>query len=402
MRSPLFRVLLPAVASVALFARGAAAAECTALGFSHVVYATGSSAAKPLLAEVGRALALANPPVALVYVSAGSCNGVTSVLGAQTPIAAKATDANPPTYWDGTGAEKQCDITTPVQADVGISDVFAETCLSLPNGYGTVVDNLGPVQAMTFVVPNASQEKAISAEAAYMIFGFGASSGVAPWTDPTKFHVRSSSSGTLQMIAAAIGVGATQWKGVAEPNSTAVVNALTMANSMNVTDVLGILGATEADDQRLYMHELAYKHYGQNCGYLPDSAPNKFDKRNVRDGHYAIWGPLHLLVRPDAHPSEMANVKLAVDYVTGTQQPAGLNLIQVEAAKHVIPQCAMRVKRTAELGTMTPSSPSKPCGCYYESQTASGTTCKSCSTPGDCDGGTQCVTFNGVGYCEPT
>lgn len=401
MRTPLLLITLLGCAAATLVARGAAAAECTSLGFQHIVYATGSSAAKPLLAVVGKALSLSNPPIALVYVSAGSCPGVSSVLGAQTPIMALSGAANPPTYWDAAGVEKQCDISTPVQADVGISDVFAETCIDLPGGLGNVVDNLGPVQAMTMVVPNVSPEKAISAEAAYMIFGFGASSGVAPWIDPTKFHVRSATSGTLQMIAAAIGVPGTQWKGTAESNSTAVVTALSAANAMNIPSAIGILSTTEADDNRLEMRELAYRHYGQNCGYLPDSTASKFDKRNVRDGHYAIWGPIHLLVRKDAHPAEELNIKLAVDYVTGAQQPAGLNLIQVEAAKHVIPQCAMRVKRSSELGAMSSFTPSKSCGCYYESLTSGGTSCQACSAPTDCATvtGTQCVTFNGVGYC---
>ncbi|MFT3771376.1 MAG: hypothetical protein QM820_38675 [Minicystis sp.] len=387
-------------AAGALLAGHAGAAECSALGFQHVVYVTGSTAAKPLLAEVGRALALSNPPVTLIYVGAGSCTGVSAVLGPQTPVTALATASNPPTYWDGTGKESTCDLSTPVQANVGISDVFAETCLSLPNGLGSVVDNLGPVQSMTFVVPNVSSEMSLSAEAAYMIFGFGAASGVAPWTDPAQLHVRSQSSGTQQMIASAVGVPAGQWKGVAEANSGAVVNAITMANAMNIKNALGIVSTTEADDNRLYMHELAYRHYGQNCGYLPDSSPMKFDKRNVRDGHYAIWGPIHLLQRTDLDAAEQQNIKLAIDYVTGAQQPTGLDLIQVEAAKHVIPQCAMRVKRTSELGPMSPLSPSKPCGCYYESLTASGTSCKACATPADCDAGTQCVTFNGKGYCE--
>jgi ABC-type phosphate transport system substrate-binding protein len=404
MRTTLMRTLPILLASSlgALAPRAARAAECTSLGFSHIVYFTGSSAAKPLLAEVGRALAANNPPVTLVYVGAGSCTGVTAVLGAQTPLMAMATASNPPTYWDTAGAEHQCDISTATAADVGISDVFAETCLSLPGGLGSVVDNLGPVQTMAFVVPNASPEKAISAEAAYMVFGFGSGSGVAPWTDPTKFYVRNSSSGTLQMIATAIGVPGNQWFGAVQANSGAVVSALTSANTMMIKEAIGILGATEADDERLYMRELAYKHYGQSCGYLPDSSPTTFDKRNVRDGHYAIWGPIHLLLRPDAHPAEQANVKLAVDYVTGAQQPPGVNLIQVEAAKHVVPQCAMRVKRTSEVGPMSPFTPAKPCGCYYESLTPGGApSCKSCATPADCDAKSQCVTYDGVGFCEP-
>ena len=46
------------------------------------------------------------------------------------------------------------------------------------------------------------------------------------------------------------------------------------------------------------MKQLAYQHYGQHCGYKPDVSG--FDKRNTREGRYAIWGPLHLLSQVDS------------------------------------------------------------------------------------------------------
>jgi ABC-type phosphate transport system substrate-binding protein len=397
-------VLVAALA--ALCAPEVEAAECSSLGFKHPVYVTGSSAAKGLLSAVAKSLAGATEPVNIVYVSAGSCAGVTAVLGAQTPLTALSTDANPPTYWDAGGNELKCDLSTPVQVHVGISDVFAETCIDLPNGYGAVTDNLGPVQAMTFVVPNSSPEKSISAEAAYMIFGFGKDSGVTPWTDEASLFVRSSTSGTLQMLASAIGVPGTKWKGVAEANSGAVVSAINAANGAGGTaaaKAIGILSADLADANRLTMRELAYKHYGQNCGWLPDSSAVKFDKANVRNGHYAIWGPIHLLRRTDVDAANQPYVKLAIDYVTGAQDPPGVDLIAFEAAARVIPQCAMRVQRKAEMGPLSPFTPVKPCGCYYEYSANAGTSsCKPCSTPADCDSGTTCTKFSGVGYCEPT
>ena len=42
---------------------------------------------------------------------------------------------------------------------------------------GVVADVLGPVQAMMFVTQRMSVEKAISAEAAYNVYGFAALSG---------------------------------------------------------------------------------------------------------------------------------------------------------------------------------------------------------------------------------
>src|SRR5262249_35386805 len=151
---------------------------------------------------------------------------------------------------------------------------FATTCQDLPNGLpANVVDNLGPVQAMTFTVPNASTQKSISFEAAFFVFGFGKDSGVDPWTDETKLFVRSATSGTQAMIGTAIHVPALQWKGFSDPGSTDVVNNLIAAG----TDIdptvaekaIGILAADVADAHRDTIKELAYRHDGQNCGYLP-------------------------------------------------------------------------------------------------------------------------------------
>ena len=46
---------------------------------------------------------------------------------------------------------------------------------------------------MTFAVPRTRLENIISAEAAYMVFGFAAATAantIAPWSDPTQIFVR--------------------------------------------------------------------------------------------------------------------------------------------------------------------------------------------------------------------
>jgi hypothetical protein len=170
------RLGLPALSIgivAALGARGAAAAtDCASL--PTPVYATGSTAAKPLLAEIGKLMAGQSPPVTVVYLGQGSCAGVDAILSLTTLMGSGATA---PSYWDATGAELNCDITAPVGvvANIGISDVFANSCFQLSGGLPTsVAEYLGPVQAMTFVTNKSSTERAISAEAAYNIYGFGA------------------------------------------------------------------------------------------------------------------------------------------------------------------------------------------------------------------------------------
>jgi ABC-type phosphate transport system substrate-binding protein len=401
MRAP---TIVPAVlvATAGLLAStGARAADCSTL--PNPVYATGSSAAKGVLGKTAAVLAAQSPSITVVYLSQGSCTGVSAVLSSQ-PMTGTVAAGNAPSIWDVNGNESKCDIPAPgVQADIGISDVFAETCQSLPNGLpSNIIDNLGPVQAMTFAVPTTSSEHAISAEAAFYVFGFGNESGVTPWTDETSLFVRSATSGTQQMIGTAISVPAAKWKGVSETGSSDVVTALINAGQgATPSSAIGILAADVADAHRDTLRELAYRHFGQNCGYLPDAAPNKFDKRNVRDGHYAIWGPIHLLKRTDIDVPNQPNIQKAIDYVTGNQDPPGLDLIAFEATNHVIPQCAMRVRRTLEMGPMTSTTPAKPCGCYYEYSANTATSCTSCQTLNECPAGWSCPIHQGMGFCEP-
>src|SRR5262249_1922015 len=170
-------------------------------------------------------------------------------------------------------------------ADIGISDVFAETCMTLPNGLPTnVQDFQGPVQSMTFVVPRSSSQDAISAEAAYYVFGFGADSGVDPWTDESLLFRRSASSGTQRMIAAAIGVDANNWKGTQGASSADVRQQVIAAGNGNAESALGILAADEADENRATLNVLAYQHYGQSCAFYPDRDASSNEKQNVRDG----------------------------------------------------------------------------------------------------------------------
>lgn len=376
--------------------RAARAAECATL--PSPIYVAGSTAAQPLLAEIGKIMAGRTPAVTVVYQGQGSCAGVDAILNG-TPLRGAGTTAL--TYWDAAGTARACDVPTDgdgVRADVGISDVFATTCYSLPGGLpSNVADILGPVQTMTFVVPKASAERAISAEAAYNVYGFGASSGVWPWIDESYIFRRDALSGTQRMIAAAIGVDPTRWRGMAATSSGDMRAKLTGAAS--AVQALGILSADVAQDNRATLSVLAYQHFGQRCGYFPDADESSNEKANVRDGHYAIWGPLHLFLRvgTDGYPVNAAAGD-AAGYLAGTKPaPPGLDLIQLEAQRHVIPQCAMRVRRVQEMGPLASFAPTGACACYYEKVANGSTRCQPCSAPTECPASAPVCSY---GYCE--
>ena len=373
--------------------RPAAAADCAAL--PSPVFVTGSTAAKPILLQLARYLGSLTSPITIVYQGQGSCSGVDAILSA-TLLQGTATFST----WDSSGAEVKCDVPaiTPVVADIGVSDVFASTCFTLPGGLPTnVSDFLGPVQAMTFVTRKGSPELSISAEAAYNIFGFGSNSGVAPWDDETVLFKRDALSGTQQMIASAIGVPAAKWKGTAATGSGDLQNKL--VGAMPAEKTLGILAADVAQDNRALLNILAYQHTGQRCGYYPDRDANSNEKQNVRDGHYAIWGPMHFLARIDSNgiPIKRAAAEV-IGYLAGTKTaPAELDLVAFEAQHHVVPPCAMRVKRDRELGPMTAFSPPSACGCYYEKMANGSTACTPCARTSDCPSLTSTCSY---GYCE--
>jgi ABC-type phosphate transport system substrate-binding protein len=380
---------------VSLGARTAGAADCSTL--PTPIYVTGSTAAQPLLAEIGRLMSGQSPPVTIVYLGQGSCAGVDAILSG-TPFSGTGTAA--PIYWDATGLQINCDIaaTSAVAAHIGISDVFASTCYQLSGGLPeSVSDNIGPVQAMTFATHKSSTERAISGEAAYNVFGFGADSLVPPWTFEASIFKRDAVSGTQRMIAAAIGVPSERWKGTATASSTDMVTRLGTANYP--TQSIGILTAAVAQDNRASVKVLAYQNFGQTCAVFPDSSETATEKANVRNGLYPIWGPLHLLIRLNGsgYPAS-AKAGEVVGYITGSRPtPSGVDLIKIAAQSHVVPQCAMRVSRSQEMGPIAPFAPVGACGCYYDKLTNGSTTCATCTTSGQCPGSKPACNY---GYCE--
>jgi hypothetical protein len=87
-----------------------------------------------------------------------------------------------------------------------------------------------------------------------------------------------------------------------------------------------------------------------------------------------------------------------IGYLTDTKsEPPGLDLIAVEAMHHMIPPCAMRVKRAEEMGALASYAPGGACGCYYEEVAVGVSTCKGCDTNTDCPDTAPVCSY---GFCE--
>jgi ABC-type phosphate transport system substrate-binding protein len=401
-----------ALASLALAPRPAHAQDppampsCTdAVARPRVVYAAGSSALRPFLSVVASLLAQDDDPYTLVYQSQGSCTGV-SYMTAPEPEkqrifdipAAGDTKANYAVYFDESGAEVSCTLGAEgAPVDVGISDVFADSCDG-PARPGDVEDYFGPIQAMTFVVGARSSQFAISAEAAYFAFGVGGGNGRStPWADPNKFFVRNKSSGTQQMIARAINVPAASWWGVDQGGSGGVLDKLSnLLTESGAEPALGILSADLADRNRGVLRILAFQDWGASCGFLPDSTSEALDKRNVRDGHYPIWGPSHLFARVDSSrlPLSAGAAALLRRFSSPRLEQ---QVIDVEVANGLIPQCAMQVTRTEEMGPMSSNRREYQCDCYFDFKATGRSDCQPCALPADCPASAPACNY---GFCE--
>jgi hypothetical protein len=380
------------------------------------VFITGSSAVQNFLAQIGAALA---GTTTIIYTSPGSCVGVNAIFTAGQPGSDLGTGSA--TYWDSAGASHTCTLAKEA-ADIGVSDVYYSSCTapylftSIPTG---IHEDFGPNQVMNFVVPANSSASSISAQAAYLVYGFGAMTNfqVGPWTDPTVIFQRGASSGTQAMIAKGINVTADKWRpdpadgglpNIVSGGSTGMFNAIVNAGKTNANTPIGILASDVTDKtipgvdggpsttNRAQVKILAYQHYGQECPWLPDSTSAAFDKRNVRAGHYALWGPVHFYTKTAGLKQAAKDL---VGYFNATvNPPAGVSLLDLEIKGHTVPQCAMTVQRTAEVGAMSSYKDANPCGCYMEELLAPGTSgCTSCATDaGACGANQKCS----HGYCE--
>ncbi|HTM43566.1 MAG TPA: hypothetical protein VL137_01350 [Polyangiaceae bacterium] len=369
---------------------------CNDVSLPNVVFIDGSSAVGPFVAKIAQALLNATPPVSVVYKSEGSCNGV-NYLASVAPLFPSGTAQ----YWTDVSGDAglTCDIQPTTPVDIGVSDVFATSCgyAGLP---ANVKDFHGPIQTMTFAVNENSTRQVISAEAAYLTFGLGDDGGT-PWSDHTKFFVRDQTSGTQQMIARAIGVPAARWAAPTAGGSAAVRTALQAATApQNTADLsIGILGL---DSYGPGIRALAYQHYDQDCGYTPSSSATATDLVNTRDGHYYIWGPIHMLTKTTgSHPTNL-NAKTVIDLLQGTAVSDAVDLITIEAGRGVVPECAMRVSRDTEVGPLMSYMPEQSCECKFLSVADSANLPAEC-TPCGGDAGTTCPADRpacNYGFCE--
>jgi hypothetical protein len=358
------------------------------------VYLYGSTALAIGLRTLAQSIA---GTATLVYQSDSSCLGLDAINTGTTRLKGSAQ------YWPvGQAQPALCDIENEQPADVGLCDVSPESCIDGFSGSDNLVNDTGAAQVFMFTVPNGSSQKAISAEAAYAVFGFD-DGGVLPWVDPQSLMRRGPGSGNQLTIASSLGLAPAYWRGVIKAKSSEVKPALLALSDPEKG--LGITSADVADemDSRANLRTLAYQHYGQNCAFTPDSTSGSSDKRNVRDGHYELWAPLHFYTRGSGGHTQDRFIGEIVSFLTGAKPLPNRNTDLITTLKQagLIPTCAMHVTRAKEGARIVPFQPSPSCSCYYDASPPGGVVpadCKPCTTSAECPDSAQNCSF---GYCEP-
>lgn len=315
-------------------------------------------------------------------------------------------------YWD-TGvfsdAAKKCDARVggqPVQfSHMGNDPTFCPNP-EVPAGIG---DFPAPVQTLNIITDKKSNELSISAEALYLIYGFGATGQAAPWTDGTGVYQRQFDSFVSLVLGSAIKVPTAAFAFKANEKATQgeVIKGISAYATTEelARQTLGYVSGSAADAARAGatpVKTLAYQHYDQTCGVYPDSDPSKFDKLNVREGKYFLWAAGHYFtqVNGQGKPTDPLVENIIGWFSKRTDAPGTtVNAFEQSIIAGDIPQCAMHASREGTIGAISSYADPKPCGCFFEHATNPAVTsaCTPCTTDAQCDGDTPSCNY---GYCE--
>ena len=341
---------------------------------------------------VATKLAGLDDPISVFYSDPSACTGFDELV-------ADAIVTKRFLYWDADGTEHECDPPIAGQpADFAHMGNAADFCpdRTLPDDIG---DFLGPIQTVNVFTHINSTQNSISAEALYFAYGFGEEGEAAPWVEESYLFGRNTTSFVHLFLAQAINVPATNFKipteNVVQTNGETIAGVF--AGSANPEATLGYASGSAVAAKADQVKTLAYQHYGQSCGYLPDSSPTAVDKLNVRTGQYYLWTPGHFYARLN-EDGEIADplVKDLITWFAGTAE-APFDITTTIIGAGDIPVCAMRANREGTLGAISSYAPEKPCGCLFQYATEGDTACESCSDDDDCDAANPKCNY---GFCE--
>jgi hypothetical protein len=394
--------------------------ECLITPQSVVV--AGSAALEPLLIKLSAALKKENGTEIFYLRGVGQCQAAQAVASGGATFTGIMADylADAKAYGALSTSPTGCCLLPffrDTKVHLWVGDSAGEDCFDgkLPADQR---DFLGPNVAYSIVAPASSPDVAITAEEAYFVFGFGSagykSQTVKPWSDQMRFAVPGIESGAQALWAKFLRLPAVTRpdrtpranmgeaiKGRSTSGAEKVVSVASDAKSVDI----GLTSSQAMDGSlvRPLVKPLAVQAYKQKRAFYPDSTSRAFDKRNVRDGRYPFWAPIHLVTKADATGRVLSDrVDYIIQYIQGTTPLPGVNMTDAVVKSGLVPTCAMKVQRakdkpdTGELMPYLPP-PGTACGCYMDELVSRGSSgCDPCGDSKPCSGGRTCSN----GFCE--
>jgi ABC-type phosphate transport system substrate-binding protein len=412
-----------AAAAAGLLASVPADAQEACDTLPNPIVVAGSSDFEPVLRQFAVKLAAESPPATIVTISAGGQS--TSCAAVKGLVDGTDFGGLPGRYYTRNGATistKTCLLSPGQTTQVAISDVFYESCANVPQPRpAEIKDVTGPVQTEVFVARKLSTTQYITYEEARTVYGCGISSAstVAGLANSMRVLCRDPAAGTQVTVARNIGLSESMltapkcsWVG---DDSSLAVKLVEFPDDPDTPDVadpraasgdLGFIAASQLDhpiDHPVYksvrdaIKQLAFQALGQTRAFYPDSGPAVADRRNVRDGHYPIWGYFHLIAKTtNGNLSPQASE--LIGWINGTKTSPNVDHLALEASAGLVPQCAMKVKRASDGGLLSPYAPPQTCSCSFEALSTQATpaACVPCLSNSACACGKSCR----HGFCE--
>jgi len=415
MRKLTFVAFFAAACTTTVAASAANGDPCNALTDEDnnipTLYIENGDTQEPLMKRLGKALMQSGTKLRLIYRNRPTCNLRTSLFSnAQMITVMDGTNPRPVRYipasatFDTAGAAPTCTVPAVAPGEpivLGIGATYLSSCPQTPAQPADVGVYEGPIQAYGFITNKASSQVAITAEEGYLSFGFTEGGGeAAPWVVQNLRFKRNNTASTTLTMAAAIRLLPTQMKAAADSLTSEDLITSIVGATATPDASLGILGMDLYDQRRADLKLLAFKTFGQKYAYYPDSTVTSFDKRNVRDGHYAPWAPTPYISKITAGTTTFADPKArrVFELVMGTRTGDDVEGLLYPIQSGLVPECAMKVTRASDGADFTFSNHPAPCACYYEKNVPQGSTaCTACTVGNDapCNGG-KCR----LGYCE--
>lgn len=375
-----------------------AAVPCTSLvgPSAPAVYVAGSTAAEPLVRQLAQSLTRDDPTkLTVIWQLKSSCGGAEAVARDSMPAscAPGACISGKAQVWTIDPRDMQpaeCDLDTKGnKLDLAISDVAPTLCPGLSGTTITgLIDTLGPVSAYGLVMASQAGETAIHAEEAHFVFGTGKSAGVKPWENDSVIALLGDNNAGQLLVGQQAKLAPGRFRGVSALTPEDVVTTLYNDPASGI----GILPTTLVDKRRGQIKLLAFQAIKQRGAFYPDRKASSFEKQNVRDGHYPLWGYMHLLQRADpGTPGKplSANGARVAGLLQGAMPVAGKDTLLLQVQAGFVPQCAMRVSRTSDTAPLTPLATPQSCHCWFEKNVTGGlTSCVPCADGKTCATGT--------------